>query len=69
MTKKFTYLFREGNENMRELLGGKGANLAEMSNLGMPVLMVLPLLPKLVRSIMKMEKPLMKKFKNRSLNT
>lgn len=37
MTKKFTYLFREGNENMRELLGGKGANLAEMSNLGMPV--------------------------------
>lgn len=37
MKKKFTYLFREGNENMRELLGGKGANLAEMSNLGMPV--------------------------------
>ncbi|MBB5183305.1 pyruvate, phosphate dikinase [Catenisphaera adipataccumulans] len=37
MGKKYTYLFREGNENMRELLGGKGANLAEMSNLGMPV--------------------------------
>ncbi len=37
MTKKYTYLFREGNEHMRELLGGKGANLAEMSNLGMPV--------------------------------
>lgn len=37
MTKKYVYLFSEGNENMRELLGGKGANLAEMMNLGMPV--------------------------------
>ena len=37
MSKKFVYLFSEGNENMRELLGGKGANLAEMMNLGMPV--------------------------------
>ena len=37
MSKKFVYLFAEGNESMRELLGGKGANLAEMSNLGMPV--------------------------------
>lgn len=35
--KKFVYLFSEGNANMRELLGGKGANLAEMTNLGMPV--------------------------------
>lgn len=34
---KFTYLFSEGNGSMRELLGGKGANLAEMTNLGMPV--------------------------------
>ena len=34
---KFTYLFSEGNGQMRELLGGKGANLAEMTNLGMPV--------------------------------
>ena len=33
MTKKYVYLFSEGNENMRELLGGKGANLAEMMNL------------------------------------
>ena len=34
---KFVYQFREGNGTMRELLGGKGANLAEMTNLGMPV--------------------------------
>jgi len=34
---KFVYQFREGNGKMRELLGGKGANLAEMTNLGMPV--------------------------------
>ena len=31
MSEKFVYLFAEGNETMRELLGGKGANLAEMS--------------------------------------
>lgn len=37
MSKKYVYLFSEGNEKMRELLGGKGANLAEMMNLGMPV--------------------------------
>ena len=35
--KKYCYLFTEGNANMRELLGGKGANLAEMTNIGMPV--------------------------------
>lgn len=35
--KKWVYLFTEGNANMRELLGGKGANLAEMTNLGLPV--------------------------------
>ena len=34
---KWVYLFSEGNANMRELLGGKGANLAEMTNLGMPI--------------------------------
>ena len=34
---KYIYLFSEGNGQMRELLGGKGANLAEMTNLGMPV--------------------------------
>ncbi|MEG1430481.1 MAG: pyruvate, phosphate dikinase [Oscillospiraceae bacterium] len=37
MAKKYVYQFSEGNGSMRELLGGKGANLAEMTNLGMPV--------------------------------
>jgi len=37
MSKKFVYLFREGDAGMRELLGGKGANLAEMTNMGLPV--------------------------------
>ena len=37
MSKKYVYLFSEGNGKMRELLGGKGANLAEMTNLGLPV--------------------------------
>ncbi len=37
MSKKYVYLFTEGNGSMRELLGGKGANLAEMTNLGLPV--------------------------------
>ena len=35
--KKYVYSFKEGNANMRELLGGKGANLAEMTNIGLPV--------------------------------
>ena len=35
--KKWVYLFTEGNADMRELLGGKGANLAEMTKLGLPV--------------------------------
>ncbi|AFK87042.1 MULTISPECIES: pyruvate, phosphate dikinase [Thermoanaerobacterium] len=37
MAKKYVYLFSEGNASMRNLLGGKGANLAEMTNLGLPV--------------------------------
>ena len=37
MAKKYVYMFTEGNANMRELLGGKGANLAEMTNIGLPV--------------------------------
>ena len=37
MANKWVYLFTEGNASMRELLGGKGANLAEMTNLGLPV--------------------------------
>ena len=35
--EKYVYLFNEGNKNMRDLLGGKGANLAEMTNIGLPV--------------------------------
>ena len=37
VSKKYCYLFTEGRADMRELLGGKGANLAEMTNIGMPV--------------------------------
>ena len=37
MTKKWVYLFEEGSKDMRDLLGGKGANLAEMTNIGLPV--------------------------------
>jgi pyruvate,orthophosphate dikinase len=37
VAKKYTYLFSEGNAKMRDLLGGKGANLAEMTNIGLPV--------------------------------
>ena len=34
---KYVYMFSEGNKSMRDLLGGKGANLAEMTNIGLPV--------------------------------
>lgn len=37
MSHKYVYLFSEGNKDMRELLGGKGANLAEMTSLGLPI--------------------------------
>ncbi len=37
MVKKYVYLFREGKASMRDLLGGKGANLAEMTQIGLPV--------------------------------
>ena len=37
MAHKYVYLFDQGNANMRELLGGKGANLAEMTHIGLPV--------------------------------
>ena len=37
MNKKYVYLFKEGNADMRNLLGGKGANLAEMTNIGVPI--------------------------------
>ena len=35
--KKYVYMFSEGNAKMKDLLGGKGANLAEMTNLGLPI--------------------------------
>ena len=35
--KKYVYLFKEGNAQMKDILGGKGANLAEMTNLGLPI--------------------------------
>ena len=54
---KYVYLFQEGNANMRELLGGKGANLAEMANLGQ----------RLVQRITMMVKKLVKKFKTKFL--
>ena len=37
MNKQYVYLFEEGNKDMRDLLGGKGANLAEMTRIGLPV--------------------------------
>ena len=37
MSQKYVYLFSEGNAKMREILGGKGANLAEMTGMGLPV--------------------------------
>ena len=37
MDKKWVYLFKEGSASQKNLLGGKGANLAEMTNIGMPV--------------------------------
>ena len=37
MSKKYVYLFSEGNKDMRNTLGGKGANLAEMTHIGLPV--------------------------------
>ena len=37
MAKKYVYLFSEGNRDMKNLLGGKGANLAEMTSIGLPV--------------------------------
>ena len=69
MANKWVYLFSEGNANMRELLGGKGANLAEMTGLGLPVPQSSELQQKLVLSIMRMAERSMKKFRVRSMNT
>lgn len=62
MSKKYVYNFSEGNKDMKSLLGGKGANLAEMKGLGISVLLVLLLLQKVVIVIMKMGKELNLRF-------
>ena len=58
MSNKWVYLFEEGNADMRNLLGGKGANLAEMTNLGQQ---------KLVRNIITAERQFQRKFRDRFL--
>lgn len=67
MSKKYVYLFKEGNANMRELLGGKGANLAEMTNLGLPIPKDLLFQQRLVQNIITTVKKLMTKFKAKFL--
>lgn len=67
--KKYVYLFREGNGSMRELLGGKGANLAEMTNLGMPVPPDLPLRRKPALNTMRTAKLSMTKSGKKSWPT
>ncbi len=57
---KYVYMFSEGNKDMRNLLGGKGANLAEMTSIGIPVPRGFTLLLKLVLHIMMLEKLLVK---------
>ena len=55
MATKWVYMFTEGNATMRNLLGGKGANLAEMTGLGLPVPQDSQLQQRLVLSTMRME--------------
>ena len=69
MAHKYVYLFSEGNGTMRELLGGKGANLAEMTVLGMPVPQGFTISTKHVRNIMKTVVKLTMKFKLKSMST
>lgn len=69
MAHKYVYKFgagnAEGNKDMKLLLGGKGANLAEMSNLGIPVPPVLQFLQKFAKCTMKIMVNSLKKWKNR----
>ena len=53
MATKWVYMFTEGNATMRNLLGGKGANLAEMTGLGLPVPQGFTVTQRLVPSIMR----------------
>ncbi len=68
MSKKYVYLFKEGNADMRELLGGKGANLAEMTNIGLPIPQGFTVTTEACTNIMKMVKKSMMKFKAKFLN-
>lgn len=63
---KWVYMFTEGNAGMRNLLGGKGANLAEMTSLACRCLRVLRLRQKHVRSTMRMEERSMMRSWDRS---
>lgn len=69
MSHKYVYLFSEGNASMRELLGGKGANLAEMTGLGLPVPQGFTILPKPAPSITRTAKRSTMIFRPKSWNT
>ena len=68
MATKWVYLFSEGNANMRNLLGGKGANLAEMTNLGLPVPQGFTITTEALHSTMKMAERSMTRSWARSWN-
>lgn len=69
MSKKYVYLFSEGNAKMRELLGGKGANLAEMTNIGLPVPQGFTITTEDARSTMKTARRSMMRSWQRSWST
>ena len=64
---KWVYSFEEGNADMRNLLGGKGANLAEMTNLGLPIPQGFTVTTKRVRTIMRRVSRFLMKSKDRFL--
>ncbi len=64
---KWVYLFKEGSADMKNLLGGKGANLAEMTNLGLPIPQALPLQLRLVLIIMQAARRSQMRFRARFL--
>ena len=53
MANKWVYMFEEGDMTMRNLLGGKGANLAEMTKIGLPVLLQLKLVHSITKTVAK----------------
>ena len=64
---KWVYLFKEGKADMKNLLGGKGANLAEMTNLGLPFHRALPLQLRLAPITMQAARRLQMRFRGRFL--